>query len=87
MPWRRVGGYFFGILVALELLVLAVLPFEIKTLSSMAAVARNRGKKWGCVLCNIFDTLHAQHCDRTQGHLSWLAGMENEHEKKADKPR
>ena len=72
MPWRRVLAYLFGRLVALELLVLTVLPFETKTLSSSAAIARNRGKKWGCILCKILDRLDEQHCDKTQGHLDWL---------------
>lgn len=34
------------------------------TISSHAARARNKGKEWGCVLCDFLDDINKNHCDR-----------------------
>ena len=35
---------------------------EDETISSRAAKARMRGKRWGCVLCRFLDWLDPNHC-------------------------
>mgnify|MGYP000943517690 FL=1 len=32
------------------------------TISSMSALARNKGKQWGCVLCRVLDWIDTDHC-------------------------
>lgn len=34
------------------------------TISARAARARNRGKRWGCVLCRLLDSVDADHCGK-----------------------
>lgn len=36
---------------------------EDETISSRAAKARRRGKRWGCVLCRLLDKIDPGHCD------------------------
>jgi len=58
-----------SIAVAVSILVNALLggaPTE--TLSYRAARARDDRKRWGCVLCQILDTVDLNHCDKT---LKW----------------
>lgn len=38
---------------------------EIQTISKRAALARNNGKKWGCILCKLLDTADKNHCDKS----------------------
>lgn len=38
---------------------------EDETLSSRAAKARINGKKWGCVLCKVLDSIDKNHCDKS----------------------
>ena len=33
-------------------------------LSTRAAVARNKKKRWGCILCKLLDFVDKGHCDR-----------------------
>lgn len=33
-----------------------------ETISSRAARARNRGRRWGCALCRLLDALDRDHC-------------------------
>lgn len=40
---------------------------EDETLSSRAARARDRGERWGCVLCKLLDSLDDRHCARSKG--------------------
>ena len=59
---------YWNTLIALDHLVNAAFmngdPAE--TVSSRAAKARNRGKRWGCILCKILDKLDPpDHCDRS----------------------
>lgn len=35
-----------------------------ETISSVAAKARNAGRRWGCVLCKLLDRLDPDHCTR-----------------------
>lgn len=40
---------------------------EDETLSSRAARARDRGERWGCVLCKLLDRIDPRHCDEARG--------------------
>ena len=40
---------------------------EDKTISHRAAIAREEGKRWGCVLCGLLDKLDPGHCDKSRG--------------------
>lgn len=35
------------------------------TISHRAKLARRTGKRWGCVLCRILDSLQKDHCERS----------------------
>lgn len=37
------------------------------TLSHRAAVARDAGRRWGCVLCRLLDAIDPGHCDKSRG--------------------
>ena len=37
---------------------------EDETISSRAAKAQRRGKRWGCVLCRLLDTIDPGHCEK-----------------------
>jgi hypothetical protein len=34
-----------------------------ETISERAAKARNKGKRWGCVLCRFLNWINSGHCD------------------------
>lgn len=36
---------------------------DAETLSKRAAKARDKGQKWGCVLCALLDRIDRGHCD------------------------
>lgn len=40
---------------------------EDETLSSRAARARDRGERWGCILCRFLDRIDHRHCDEAKG--------------------
>lgn len=40
---------------------------EDETLSSRSARARDRGERWGCILCKLLDRIDPNHCDRARG--------------------
>lgn len=40
---------------------------EDETISSRAARARDRGKRWGCVLCKLLDAIDSNHCEKSRG--------------------
>ena len=46
---------------------LAISGDEDKTISHRAAIAREEGKRWGCVLCGLLDKLDPGHCDKSRG--------------------
>ncbi len=55
--------YFWRIAVSLDQLVNTIFNgSEDETISSRAAKAQIRGKKWGCVLCKILDKIDKDHC-------------------------
>ncbi|HYD43665.1 MAG TPA: hypothetical protein VEA79_00210 [Phenylobacterium sp.] len=61
----RLKGWPMRLLVALDQLANALLlglPDE--TISSRAAKAARRGKRWGCVLCWLLDKIDRDHCER-----------------------
>lgn len=35
-----------------------------ETISKRAALAKQRGTKWGCVLCKILDAIQTNHCEK-----------------------
>lgn len=35
-----------------------------ETISARAAIARNAGKRWGCILCAMLDKIQTGHCDK-----------------------
>lgn len=37
---------------------------HVQTLSRRAGLARNKGRKWGCVLCRVLEWFAPKHCDR-----------------------
>ena len=37
---------------------------EVETMSRRAALARNEGKKWGCVMCKFLNWFQKDHCDK-----------------------
>lgn len=54
------------ILTGLDVAANAVLNDDkIQTISQRAAIARNDGKKWGCVLCKLLDRIKKNHCDES----------------------
>lgn len=40
---------------------------EDETISSRADRARERGARWGCVLCRLLDRLDPDHCKKSRG--------------------
>ncbi len=38
---------------------------EDMTISTRAALARKEGRRWGCVLCKLLDSVDKGHCDRS----------------------
>lgn len=43
--------------------VILLCDSRVQTLSRRAGLARNAGKRWGCVLCRVLDWFKAKHCD------------------------
>lgn len=61
-----VARWLLSVAVAVDQTVNAILggnPDE--TISSRAEKARQRGDKWGCVLCRILDRIDPGHCARS----------------------
>jgi hypothetical protein len=64
-----IAKYFWNILLAVDQLGNAVGggdPDE--TISSRAAKAQRRGKRWGCVLCNWLHKIDPNHCEKSIEH-------------------
>lgn len=67
-----IGRYLIRILTVLDIMV-QVLVFDgdpHETISDRAALARSRGRRWGCVLCRWLDRLNPGHCDRAMALIS-----------------
>lgn len=62
---RRAGHWAANVLVSADILLNDILGgARRQTLSARAAIARNRGRAWGCVLCGLLDWLNPGHCDQ-----------------------
>ncbi len=65
MSGGRLKGWGFRLLVALDqLLNVVALGNPDETISSRAQKAKERGKRWGCVLCAALDKIDPGHCAR-----------------------
>jgi hypothetical protein len=55
-----------NVLKAGDVALNVVLLFDsrVQTLSRRAGLARNKGKRWGCVLCRVLEWFAPKHCDR-----------------------
>lgn len=40
---------------------------EDETISSRAQRARSNGRRWGCILCVILDSIQEDHCNKSKG--------------------
>ena len=58
--WRIAIGYD-------QLANVAANGSEDETISSRAARARDKGSRWGCVLCKLLDALEKDHCTKSKG--------------------
>lgn len=47
-----------------------------ETISQRAAWSRNRGKRWGCILCGLLDKIDAGHCDRSIANVNRSGNQE-----------
>lgn len=55
--------YIMRVLVSIDQLVNTIFGgFPDESISSRAAKAQLKGKKWGCVLCKILDKIDKDHC-------------------------
>lgn len=58
--------YAWNVLIAVDQLGNALLAGDPdETISSRAAKAAAAGRRWGCVLCRLLDTLDRGHCARS----------------------
>lgn len=59
-------AWFWNVVTSANRLINVTLLFSRKptTLSKRAAIARDKGKAWGCILCRMLDKLDRGHCDR-----------------------
>ena len=61
-------AYLYEVAIALDCLVNALLGgIARETICLRAARAKRSGKRWGCVLCRLFDLVDNHHC-----HRVWL---------------
>jgi hypothetical protein len=57
--------YTYGLLIALDQLVNALLGgYPDETVSLRAERARRGEKRWGCALCRVLDWIDPEHCKR-----------------------
>lgn len=57
--------YFWNLLIALDQFANAMLAGDPdETISSRAAKAQEKGRRWGCVLCRLLDVVDPGHCRR-----------------------
>jgi len=62
---KYVRWWTYSVLIALDQLVNALMfGYPDETVSYRSAVARERGKRWGCVLCSVLDWIDTGHCSR-----------------------
>ena len=59
-------NYVLNLLIALDQSVNAIFGgYPDETISIHAARDRNKGARWGCVMCKFLDLFQKDHCDRT----------------------
>lgn len=59
--------YFWNLVVLLDIAgnVIFLAGNAHETVSQRAAWSRDQGKRWGCVLCRVLDSLSKDHCSRS----------------------
>ena len=58
--------YFWNILIAIDQLANTLLAGDPdETISSRAAKAHKKGKRWGCILCRLLDIVDKNHCEKS----------------------
>ena len=58
--------YFINLLIALDQTLNSLIGgYPDETISIHAARDRNKGAKWGCVVCKLLDLFQKDHCDKT----------------------
>lgn len=61
--WTDLRCYIYSLGIAIDQFVNALFAgYPDDTVSYRAAKARNKGKRWGCVLCKVLDAIHTDHC-------------------------
>jgi hypothetical protein len=61
---KAIRWYVFGVLIALDQVANALFGgYPDETVSFRSARARDRGERWGCILCGLLDVVHRNHCD------------------------
>lgn len=64
---RRLGHWVENVAISVDMLGNALAGGTLRqTISKRAALARDRGRAWGCVLCGLLDWLNPGHCDRAE---------------------
>ena len=59
-------AYVINVLVGIDQLANAILGGDpMETISFRAALAREDGAQWGCVMCKFLNLFQRDHCDRT----------------------
>ena len=69
---RWLGNYLIRVLTVFDIMV-QVLVFDgdpHETISDRAALRRQKGVRWGCVLCHALDWINPGHCDRALALIS-----------------
>lgn len=65
-----------NVLIAIDQLANAILRGRpVETISLRSAIARDRGKRWGCVMCKLLEAIVANHCDTTKHDAITAAGV------------
>ncbi|WP_263082147.1 hypothetical protein [Endozoicomonas sp. Mp262] len=63
---NKVFRYFWNILIAIDQLANTLLAGDPdETISSRAAKANRKGKRWGCVLCRFLHWFDRNHCEKS----------------------
>jgi hypothetical protein len=58
--------YLYSVACAMSVLINALTGGQApETFSYRSAKARRAGKRWGCLLCRLLDTIDRDHCART----------------------
>jgi len=58
--------YFWRILISIDQLVNTIFNgYPDETISSRAAKAKRKNKRWGCLLCRFLDIFEKDHCEKS----------------------